>query len=340
MATRHFGLLLLTVSAGGCALVANYDFGKYGRAPTGGAGGTAGITVTGVTSTTTGTTTLSTNATGSTGTSPWTSTSVSVSTGGNCTGTCVTLPVGWSGPVEVALGAGAVCPAAFPQLLSQEPAAVIPVPQPSWCGCTCDPQDCKSGVLTLYSTASCQVGSTSLQLNACTAIPQNFASASFTPTFNPNSQCKAAPTIGIPGLVTNNATVCGTTSTCSPDVACAPPGSQLCIEIAGAVDCPAGFSTHYILDSSGTFVDGRTCTACTCGQWQQPGCIGGAQLWDAGGCTGSFFGVPAQGTCENVGTFKAVSAGLALQPAGTCTHSTSVPTGSVSSVKPTTICCQ
>jgi hypothetical protein len=134
--------------------------------------------------------------------------------------------------------------------------------------------------------------------------------------------------------------VCETPETCAGGLACIPAGAKYCVSSTSTLTCPPGFPVHYLLDPLGSFHDMRTCTACTCGPWQQPGCAGGADFWTAGGCTGSQFGVPADGICQDTSTFQGITTDLHLQVLGGCTPSSSVPTGTVTADNATTICCQ
>jgi hypothetical protein len=72
----------------------------------------------------------------------------------------------------------------------------------------------------------------------------------------------------------------------------------------------------------------------------QAGCLGGVDLWNGAGCTGTSFGVPVQGTCEDTSGFAAATVNVVLQVAGNCQGSNSVPTGMVTAAHPTTVCCQ
>jgi hypothetical protein len=134
--------------------------------------------------------------------------------------------------------------------------------------------------------------------------------------------------------------VCGTLGTCAGSAGCVPAGAKYCLSSPGVAACPAGFPVHYLLDPLGSFHDGRSCTACTCGAWQQPGCVGGADFWDGTACGGSAYGVPAGSNCFPTAGFNGMSANVALQPTGSCPPSSSVPTGAVTADQATTICCQ
>jgi hypothetical protein len=134
--------------------------------------------------------------------------------------------------------------------------------------------------------------------------------------------------------------LCEMPSTCSAGLGCVPTGAKYCVSRTGSVQCPAGFSTRYLLDPAGAFNDTRGCTGCTCGAWQNPGCDGGAVLFDSTGCGGNQFGVPAQGTCEPLNGFQAKTANIALQATGGCLPSNPTATGQVTAQNPTTVCCE
>jgi hypothetical protein len=72
-----------------------------------------------------------------------------------------------------------------------------------------------------------------------------------------------------------------------------------------------------------------------------PGCQGGADLYDAPNCGGNAFGVPADGTCMDTSAFPIMSLNLQnIQPSGGCLPSAPTPTGTVTAATPTTVCCQ
>jgi hypothetical protein len=271
-------------------------------------------------------------------------TTSSTSGAATCMGTCMALPAGWSAAVAVALGPNAACPPGFPAITSTQPAVTIPPPNPAWCGCTCGtPVDCNTGTLFLDDTSTVCAALNGIFVSSMCISAGAHESAKFVPNFNTATTCKAAPTVGVPGLSIEQALVCAASeeSVCPSGTGCVPAGAKYCVLAAGALSCPPGFPQRYILDPTASFQDGRGCTPCTCGPWVNPGCQGGADFYDAPGCGGNGFGVPANGACMDTSAFPIMSANLVnIQPSGGCLPSDSQPTGTVTAKVPTTVCCQ
>jgi hypothetical protein len=122
---------------------------------------------------------------------------------------------------------------------------------------------------------------------------------------------------------------------------CVSPGDKdekLCIVQAGTVTCPSGWTGMTVNAFSGG-MDGRSCSACSCSD----SCQGGSYTaYDMNDCMGSSTPIDPGGACTDIGGAWSDKTG-SLEPTPATPHvdqcNQPTPSGEVTGMGPTTICC-
>jgi hypothetical protein len=131
---------------------------------------------------------------------------------------------------------------------------------------------------------------------------------------------------------------CKSGSVCAPAPA-APYGAQLCIVQAGDVGCPSGPYTNRNTLYAGVD-DTRGCSSCTCGTPTGGSCVASFSAYPSsdGSCSGQPDIYDAPVKCAGVNDPADLRLTITTSSAS-CTPSPVSPTGSVSPMGPTTVCC-
>ncbi|MEM7156648.1 MAG: hypothetical protein AAF799_27620 [Myxococcota bacterium] len=270
-------------------------------------------------------------------------------------GTCVAVPAGWTGPVEVVDPEQGDCSARFGSAFDLQTELFAP---DGTCGCTCGSLTADCGDVTVLQgpPAAC-VGATGVDTpgpGVCTSVAQGhicgrgvFADPASSPS------CPAQPSVTIPELSWGGSLrVCEGELTdlgCDAGEQCFPEGagSQLgsaCIYQEGDVACPTAFPLRMF--GAEDVDDQRGCATCTCNAPAASDVICETQLhiFDDGSCSNETSEITVSGTGLSADAFGA-STPMSVEweapdVAGpSCTASSVFPTGEAVLVQPTTVCC-
>lgn len=267
--------------------------------------------------------------------------------------TCIpAAPAGWMGPIVFlsgpAAGSAPACPASAPSQAFTAQSSFGGAPASCGCSCGAPTSGMSCGSANLISTnASCTAGSTTIATladGACQAVtmPTSGGWTLSRPAFSASgASCTPTPSVSVPPSTAGashracsvpSPTACGAAMVCAPTPTAAQP---VCVYIDGDATCPAGFPNTYRTGQGVT--DTRGCTPCTCGSVTgmcnafvtlENGCPGSTYYGDvvAGGCTPAFSVPGSRATAD-------------FTPVGSCSPSTSAPTGGLTPIMPRTVCC-
>jgi len=264
-----------------------------------------------------------------------------------CDGTCMAIPNGWAGPVELSVGTSP--PTCGPKFAgSQSVLHDDLVALPATCDCSCGapsgatctvnfgghcqaaPGTC-DGPVTPYGTSS---GCMSMSV-WCSSIDISTPSVT-------GGACAPNATKNVPAPTWSTTAIsCAPTSTsgCLSGSACVPdadPQFHLCVEHDGDVACPSGFPSRTVAYAD--VDDARDCSMCSCGAPTGVGCTGSVSMYSDGACTSvTKGGYPTPNCISESGAFIGYD-GTAT--GGSCSASSVSPTGTATPASPTTLCCQ
>ncbi len=260
-----------------------------------------------------------------------------------------------------------------------------PLPAPTDCAAGVAPTRYFSGPRNTGQCAACSCGSLSGATCANTPLLCNFnpgtngvcaPPTSFTPTSCltrpytacPSMSCQLGATAVLTpgtcpasggGVVASDmwnqvADVCGTSvapgAGCGAGSVCAPRAAPAyggpCIQMSGAVTCPAGYATRHVAYTGGT--DQRGCTACSCTPnttcrattyriFDGVSCNLGDPNGVLGTTTCSHFGWVADGFCGGTWSVRPEAASAAENT--TCSTAGGAPNGQIATTGAVTLCC-
>lgn len=271
-------------------------------------------------------------------------------------------PKDWQGPGIVALterGNAPECPADHPDAVLTVRSDLSAVP--ATCDCDCAAAtgvSCGSPQMTHVNSGLCTAAGGITLSSPCTTINPLYGPSGRYRAADPGlagGSCAAIPTQNIEAAqFQTEITVCGgamAVGSCDErSESCLPDSSGLferkCIWQQGDQACPASndYDVRFVYFSA--VDDSRACTPCTCGT-PQGSCEGEITLRTSSNCSGGLSGgmFPSDASC-----FTALRGGLSIAgvqwgpPAnnmleGTCTPSSSSPTGEAQPADPVTFCC-
>jgi hypothetical protein len=292
---------------------------------------------------------------------------------------CATTPLGWTGPVALWSGTSGnapACPTAYPSdLLDAHDNLVVP---PYTCpSCTCTPQNASCSDLTFWfdTTTGCSSSSAWLAIarvgGSCSPLflghgkpdggtarssqlkPGNYVTG--TCVANQTTPQFTNPSWGTDVLACGGGTTsgggCGA-GQCVPKPV-APFNTKLCIFRPGINACPSSYPNEMPSTANpqyyAAFVDGRTCSQCTCGA---PSCGGTITTYTDGTCgganatvvdmTGGCTTLPADPTMATLpgGELEDTRSIRWTNAAPVCGNVTSSLQGGVTPDTPVSVCCQ
>ena len=185
--------------------------------------------------------------------------------------------------------------------------------------------------------ANCTLGKVDASASGCINVG-NFAVANaelFPPTRSGNPTCGTSTENGT-GKTTSSAARMCTPSTCGQSV-CGQAQLAACIYAAGALPCPAGYSTSTMAGSGAT----ASCAACpSCAVANaDAGCEPSAVLYAQASCGGTVVQtITTVGQCNATSTFRSglFDAGV---PTPTCSYGGGSVSGTAQLSNPITVCC-
>jgi hypothetical protein len=280
-------------------------------------------------------------------------------------------PSGWVGPFELYAGSDALplCGARFSGAVLDGHTGLMAPPYACGCSCAQPPHDvlCSSPTVTFYADfqgAKCTAvscASAALVPGACTSvdvtqkcIPVGVGGIGMAVSASTASQGSCTP-LAIVGTAKStwsiNARACGPSfppgqADCTAGNVCAPTPSSpfqpgLCIERQGDVACPfAGYPMKRLYH--GAVADTRGCSSCSCGSVTGASCAGTINQYQSSDSTCASspqvtFDIPL--SCGPVAPRSILK--LVVTPqGGSCTPSSSTPTGWALPALPMTFCCQ
>ena len=270
-------------------------------------------------------------------------------------GTCVSVPDGWSGPVEVLdPESGDDCSAAFGGSFDLQTELFAP---DATCGCTCGTLTADCGDVTVLQGQPAQCfgisGVDTPGPGICTGVAQVHACGRGAFADPPVPSCPPQPQVTIPELSWGGSLRvcegrltdlgCGDGEQCFPESA----GSQLggaCIYREGDVACPTAFPLRMF--GAQDVDDQRGCAECTCNAPAASDVVCETQLhiFDDATCTNETGEVTVSGTGFSASAFG-TAATMSVEwdapdVAGpSCFASGVFPTGEAEFIQPTTVCC-
>lgn len=272
------------------------------------------------------------------------------------THTCTTTPpAGWNGPVVLYDGDPANvpdCPADHPTKDFEGHAELLTEPAMcDACVCAAPPINCTLMPLALTSDAACAMqtgtvvqpapmqclpvtptGSPSgAKADAPVAAPAACAPSGGTKTLPPPKWGRAGLACGGGGLGLG----CGAGKECTGKAA-APFEPGLCVWSNGNVPCPSSYPMKH--GFTGSVVDTRGCTACSCGG-PTASCTATTKVYSNAACNGAGLDVPNDGSCTTLnGNPSAVE--VVVTKTGSCPPSGGQAVGTiVEGALGTTVCC-
>lgn len=256
---------------------------------------------------------------------------------------CVDIPVGWLGPVELRADDSA-CSGAFSDEIASLKSAVEAPPAECSCACNGNLLTCDIANLELFADGACgnQTGAEMLLNGDCTPIDTTGVdSYQVTPEEN-GGGCSIGVDANLPPPTFDARRLCGLSASSAgcDEGACAP--SSTCVYMPGNVVCPNGFGTSFM--GNATLLDSRSCAsaACSCGApmggcsftlevFTNSNCQGGVESsTTTTGCVAASFAGGGNKRALYTGTIGLVS----CPPAGTA-----LPMGGVTLDDPYTVCC-
>lgn len=193
------------------------------------------------------------------------------------------------------------------------------------CGDASESLDVRTDCRRLTGNADFSVGTNTFMKATAPAAPScNGAPSAAPPPLRDSRTCKATA---------QGAGGCSGSSSCAPRVG---NGYQLCLQKAGASECPPGFASARRVGTSA--VDTRACSACTC---KSSPCSVEVKLFEDFGCDTQRLSVTTSGTCSQLTNSGFNARGYAMKISGGCEAATP-PQGSGSLVLTgeSTVCCR
>jgi hypothetical protein len=287
-------------------------------------------------------------------------------------------PAGWQGPLAIWEGPEGATPPSCPNgyataaVYEGEGSLSVPAAACGTCTCaaptgtTCGPVTATyySGPDTTCAGTPCAGPQTIPAAPQCTAVAAHPACAadglmsarvSLTSTPTGGSCVPSTPPPLPTPTWTTRARLCAPLplgATCAtgkptPETSLPYATGTYCLAHTGAADCPTGYPTKrvYYQGGPGGFVDTRACSACTCDAPKGGSCTGGAvAFWDmVPACTGGERDLTLPQSCvspkhDSPGVWQKTPPTLSTTGLGCAAHG-GVPSGDVTPVSPTTICC-
>jgi hypothetical protein len=271
------------------------------------------------------------------------------------------VPVGWSGPTDLYLGAAAApaCPGLSTDSFDGMEGLQAPAAS---CDCACGPPLVTCGGASLSTaivkTCSPSCAITTPVLDTCFTAPADCVTTvpGATGTFQTltvsvkSGSCSPQSTVGIPSVSWKSyARTCASPlgsaqGDCPTGQVCARTPSDpfqpvACIVQTGAKSCPADGYTQPHVEFTG-LSDTRNCTACTCGAPANEECTGTLYAY-AGTTNGTCGGMPDTydpAVCVPTNSQSDMRV-RAVGSGGACAASAGTPTGTATPTGTTTICC-
>lgn len=257
--------------------------------------------------------------------------------------TCLDIPAGWIGPVELRAD-DSPCEGAFSAGIASLKTAVDAPAAVCSCVCSGSIQTCDSADLGLYADFSCDSaasgeGLASGDCGSLTNLP-GIDSYRIAPDVSGGS-CSTSIDEVLPPVTFDARRLCGPPSEPAgcDDGTCAP--TATCVYMPGDVACPSGFATSFMGNVG--VVDSRGCAAGSCGCGAATnGCTFSVEIFGGGSCEGAALSATTTTACEGFsfgGADRSVlytaAPGLTIcQPTGSGSA-----IGSVSVSDPITVCC-
>jgi len=284
---------------------------------------------------------------------------------GACTGDCVDVPAGWTGPValwEATSGPAPACTGAYTGAATDVNSGLTaPAAQCSMCGCTSPTGQTCTATVNIYEGGSCTVtpcATVTVSGSGCTGYgpcgtdgdPASYQSGQYSWAVSGGSCTHSGGTPTLPAVSwSTTARTCAynaaTGGTCASGTCYAPataPFGGACVYQTGDVMCPSGFTNQHVFYASDT--DTRGCSVCGCGAPSGSSCTGSVSYWHNTLC--SDFPVSTtipEGVCASTYTYyydgQSVEGALGVS-GGSCTASGGQPQGTATPASPMTVCCQ
>lgn len=284
-------------------------------------------------------------------------------------GTCAApAPSGWTGPIVLYAGdsPSPACPASMPQA-ALDAHGDLQDPGAASCSCACELKgaSCKGSYsLSNYAGAgctpdNCPSGGNPEEFGVCypfiagkcsNANPKPVLSWNVTVNATPQGTCSPVeqnPPLTPPSW-SSEVRGCGSLSLapggCDGGSVCVPAipppfAAGACIFRAGDVQCPQGpyaKRTVYYYD----FDDTRACSACSCDGPTGGECKGTMTMRAGAGCSGNTLGSGQVPGCVEKPQVSSGYFVVSVSASGaTCSPAGGAPTGSVTPIGPTTVCC-
>jgi hypothetical protein len=257
---------------------------------------------------------------------------------------CVDIPPGWLGPVELrdddsaCEGAFSVGIASLKNKVEAEPAS---------CNCTCTgvPASCDGALVTFFALPGClsEVSIVELENDLCASLSNAAGAEAYVvePNLVPGA-CTSGVDSKLPPASFEARRLCGlpAESAGCDDGSCAP--SATCVYMPGNVVCPNGFGTPFMGNAG--LIDSRGCeeAGCGCTASGTP-CSYVLELFDNQNCQGGVVGSTVSTACSNISFQGGGDKGALFTASAGSTEcgSTGIatPTGSVTVSEPMTVCC-
>ncbi len=256
---------------------------------------------------------------------------------------CVELPAGWIGPVELRAD-DSPCEGVFSAGIASLKTAVDAPDAVCSCACSGSLQTCETADLSLFTTANCDGSSNGegLVSGDCSAIQFGLGIESYraTPDISGGS-CSTSVDEVLPPVTFDARRLCGPasepagcdTGTCAP--------ASTCVYMPGEVECPSGYTTSFVGNVG--LVDSRGCAAgsCACGAATN-GCTFLLEVFGGENCNGAALNATTSTACNS---FVFGLDDKSVLYTGTAGLTSCPPTGSPSAIggvsvsDPITVCC-
>jgi hypothetical protein len=276
------------------------------------------------------------------------------------TSTCVPAPPAeWNGPLAIYLRNGSTLPACDGTYGTHVyDGFASPTSAPASCACTCGAPTgvgCSASTIDLFADVGCLVG--------CGAPAQPIATSSLctaidmTGCDNPRMRITAGEPSGgacapvatqnvPPPSWASSARLCARSAGLPPSTSCAEghvaalktsgpfEADSYCVARQGEWECPSGYPHAHTFHED--VEDTRACTSCTCGEPSGATCDGPTGY--SGPSCGSGAKPLDKATCGPLGSTKSATS-PATATGGSCAPVGGEPTGAVTPITPTTVCC-
>jgi hypothetical protein len=282
---------------------------------------------------------------------------------GPCTGDCVIVPSGWTGPVAWWEGSGDApdCTGAYTGAANDMGIGLNAAPATcSACSCSAPTSQKCTATVSTYEDSSCTDycnSSIIVSGSGCTSFSpcgsdgdpatNQFLSYTWAVTGGSCTASGGSPTLPV-STWSMNARTCAynasTGGTCASGTCYAPvsaPFANTCVYQTGDTVCPSAFMTKHLYYTG--VDDSRSCTSCSCGS-ATGSCSGSLTAWHNASCS-DFPDIASisEGSCQEINTAfydsKSLQANLSVT-GGSCPASGGAPTGGAVQADPITVCCQ